>query len=264
MVVEGEGTPDPAVDVRPKRGRADADAGANADADAGAAQDGSSPVLALLRSFKTDPGKRAAVLLANAGGVAFGFYYYLPQFDVTAPGLWPLVPDSPFAVLVASLALLLWVVGRPNRYVDALAFVTMVKVGLWTAFILWLHPAHFDFALVGTSTNTVLFYLHLGMAAQGLVFLPDLRPLGWPGWSGLLAWFTFNDAMDYLWPEVTSPIRTCPGLYPWTVPCENAALVGAVTVALSVGLTAVAWVWVRRRRRQGPGASTADRPGGSG
>lgn len=221
---------------------------------------------AVLRSFRDDPRRRAAVLLVNLGGILFGFYYYLPQFAETAPYLWPLVPDSPFAVLVASAALLLWARGKAHPVVDALAFVYMVKVGLWTAFVLALHPEHFGFHPFGAGLNSVLFYLHLGMAVEGLVFLVDLgRRMAPPGvrlgratvhaptrgaWIAILFWFLFNDAVDYGWTEVTSPIRTCPGLFPWTVPCGNVELVAAVTVALSIVLVGVAWGWTRWRGRR--------------
>lgn len=200
----------------------------------------------LLRSFKTDPVKRNLVLLVNAGGILFGFFYYQPQFQATPLWLWPLVPDSPFAVLVAAAALLLWGLGRSHELVDALAFVYMAKVGLWTAFVLALHPAHFGFSFVGTSLNTLLFYLHLGMAVEALVFLVDLEDLGW-GWLGVGAWFLFNDWADYLWDGYTFPLRECAGLFPYTVPCDHVGLVAGVTVALSVGLTAAAWLWVKAR-----------------
>lgn len=237
---------------------------------------------AFLRSFRDDPVRRNVVLLVNLGGILVGFLYYEPQFLATPVHLWPLVPDSPFAVLVATAALLLWGAGKGRPVVDVLAFVYLVKVGLWTAFVLALHPAHFGFSPVGASLNTVLFYLHLGMAAEGAIFLVDMgaRARDVPGsaakdphapaalhaprraaWSAVLFWFLFNDAMDYAWTGHTFPLRACPGLFPWTVPCDHLGLVALVTVGLSVGLVGLAWGWTRWRGRRAPGEGPGPTPG---
>lgn len=201
-------------------------------------------VRSLLRSIKEDPVRRNIVLLINAGGILFGFVYYQPQFAATPVWLWPLVPDSPFAVAVAAAALLLWGVGRPVPAVDTLAYLYMAKVGLWTAFVLAWHPEHFGFSYLGTGLNTVLFYLHLGMAAQALVYLVDLKASA-AVWAGALAWLVFNDWADYGWTGYVLPGRDCPGLFPYTVPCTDVGLVAAVTVGLSVGLVAAGFAFVK-------------------
>lgn len=209
---------------------------------------------AFLRSFRDDPVRRNIVLLVNAGGILFGFAYYMPQFASTPPWLWPLVPDSPFAVLVASAALVLHGLGRGHEIVDALAFVYMAKVGLWTAFVLAFHPVHFSFGFLEPTMNTLLFYLHLGMAVEALVFLVDLTDLGW-GWLPVGGWFLFNDWVDYGWTGYVDPRRTCHGLFPWTVPCDHIGLVAWVTVGLTVGLVGAAWAWTRLKGAAATGSA---------
>lgn len=205
-----------------------------------------------------------AVQLANVGGILFGFYYYLPQFGQTPVWLWPLVPDSPFAVLLMALALAYVIAGRSKPWLNLLGAGAMVKVGLWTAVVLAWFPEHFRFSLVpdlGCSTdpifgcgnlNTYLFYLHLGMAAEALIvtdLLPDSRDV----YLALGSAFVLADVVDYHWP-VDYLDRGCPGVFPHTVPCDHHGWTFLVTALLSVGAVAALW-WGGRRTREQPPSS---------
>lgn len=187
-------------------------------------------ILDRLQWFKDDPRGLAAVLLVNVGGIAYGFYYYLEQFRLTPPYLWIFVPDSPWAVLWAQLALVAYAMKRRSDVLDALAFVGNVQVGLWTAYVLIVYRESFgtfDFTN-GVDLNFVLLWLHLGMVALAFLFVRDLaasvagnaRKL-WTAVGAAAGVYLVNDALDYFafrdagfygegW--------TC-GIRPITVPC---------------------------------------------
>lgn len=199
----------------------------------------------------------AGVLLVNLVGIVYGFLYYGPQFARTPAYLWPLVPDSPGAVLLMTVALGLVALGRSRPWLNLLGSAAMVKVGLWTAVVLLWFPDHFGFSLVPElgcadgllgcgNLNTILFYGHLGMALEALVVadrLPEeLGPFLAVG--GLLA---VHDVIDYTWP-VDYLARGCEGIFPHTVPCERPAALFAVTLGLTVASTAGLW-WLGRRAR---------------
>lgn len=204
------------------------------------------------------------VQLANAVGIVYGFYYYLPQFQATPVWLWPLVPDSPFAVLLMAFALGLILAGRPNRWATLVGTGAMVKVGVWTAVVLAWFPEHFSFSLVpdlGCSTsvifgcgnlNTYLFYLHLGMAAEALI-VSDLLPTDPAPYLAVAAGFVAIDAIDYFWP-VDYLGRGCSGIFPHTVPCDHHGLTFLVTAGLSLA-TMLSLFWLARRAQR-PGADS--------
>lgn len=188
------------------------------------------------------------VLGINLVGIAYGFFYYLPQFADTPVYLWPLVPDSPLAVLVMTAALVLVAGDRSNAWLNLLGSAAMVKVGLWTAVVLASFPQHFGFSLLpkldcSTSLvfgcgnlNTILFYAHLGMAMEPLIVadqLPiDLKP--YLAFGGL---FALHDVIDYAWP-VDYLARGCSGIFPHTVPCTNLGYTFLVTIGLSLAALA--------------------------
>lgn len=196
-----------------------------------------------LARFKTRRGLAALLLAVNLGGVAYGFYYYSPQFALTPYYLWLFVPDSPLAVLWMVAVLALALSGRQSRWIDALAFVSLVKVGLWTAFVLLYYEDNFrilDAPLA--NLNFYLFWLHLGMVAEAFVLVKGFRGLG-AGWPALVAWFLANDALDYFFPGFRHD--GCIGTRPITVPCQDFHLLIPVTLALTVGSLALCWAMVR-------------------
>lgn len=200
----------------------------------------------------------AAVFATNLVGIAYGFYYYVPQFASTPAVLWPLVPDSPLAVLLMTVALGALVFDGSRPWLNLLGAGAMVKVGLWTAVVLAWFPEHFRFSLVpqlGCPTgllgcgnlNTILFYGHLGMALEALLVLDEL-PVDRRVYGAIAGLFVVHDVVDYTWP-VDYLGRGCPGIFPHTVPCREVAWIFAVTVGLSllaVGLLA----WAGRRARE--------------
>ncbi|MCU4926353.1 DUF1405 domain-containing protein [Halobacteria archaeon AArc-dxtr1] len=149
-----------------------------------------------------DLGLRLAwlVVAINLVGAAFGFWWYgaqLGQFADSPMMMWPWVPDSPMATLLAALAIAAWKLGREQAWLTALAFFGNIILGLWTPYTLLafadaysgLHPAMYQF----------LFWSHLAMVVQALVLY---RISDFPVWgvAVALAWYTSNLIVDYFIP----------------------------------------------------------------
>lgn len=126
------------------------------------------------------------VLLADLGGMVFGWYYYwdVGQFNPAsvhyeAVGWWPLVADSPNAVLLFFVAVLVFkLTGWRNKWLDAAALILNVYVGLWTSYLFIIYAD-----TMGTwdwgSTNNILFFSHLGMPLQTVVLVRRMRGDSW-------------------------------------------------------------------------------------
>lgn len=174
------------------------------------------------------------LLLVNAFGTAYGFWWYHEQLAVAPLYLWPLVPDSPlatmyFALFLASL-LRRWPAGDalrsprpgvavpPRPWLAALACLANLKYGLWTPLVM----AHF-WAVTGQATfeSVHLSLSHLGMALQGFLYLRRYRT-GLATGLAAAAWLFFNDYMDY--------VR---GLHPFLPVPEATGWAGGSAVALS-------------------------------
>lgn len=195
--------------------------------------------------FKKD--KRWALVIGaiNLVGIVYGFYYYTPQFARTPWWLWIFVPDSPLAVLWAELALAAFWLGRPQRWLDALAFVGNVQVGLWTVYVLLAFAGDFhtlDFLNGGgVDLNAVLLVGHAGMALLALIFVEGLRDATRAtrnvAAGVALAYYLANDIVDYFgnaW-GLDFLGHGC-GMRPYTVPCRAASepALTAVTFALTL------------------------------
>ena len=199
----------------------------------------------------------ALIALVNLVGTAFGFWYYgfhpyplsdpliVGQFAAEPALLWPLVPDSPVATLFIGLALGLWWLGRPNEYVNALAFFGCLKLGLWTPYVL---AAFSDGFLADTPLPmyAFLFGSHLLMAVEAFLLH---RFSGFPVRAVAVAvvWYGLNDVVDYFVPVVGTPHHTyVPGqvydavLGGYTHPAAIHYPAAAGAVALTVAATFLA------------------------
>jgi uncharacterized membrane protein YpjA len=185
----------------------------------------------LLRTFLWFRKNRTAallILLTNLGGVAFGFYYYAAQFADTLIPLWLWVPDSPFAVGLFAAVLWLDRKGKKSPFLETLAFIGLVKVGLWTAFVLKFHADAF-YAPDRAALSEILYWLHLGMVAEAFLLRPSARAL-----PPALGWYLLDWALDYGL-----------GIYP-RIPAREIGFVRDVTLLLLLGSAACAYAWRRR------------------
>lgn len=196
--------------------------------------------VAFFGRFKTARGWALLIALINLVGIAYGFYYYVEQFQRTPLWLWPFVPDSPLAVLWAQLALIGYWLGWRAGVLDALAYVGNVQVGLWTVYVLLAYADQF-----GTYTlnlNTILLAGHAAMAVLALIFLQGLRRerevaprRAWLAVGLAAGYYLVNDALDYFGPDHSLRQLGC-GLRPYTVPClpDKEGLLTAVTFGLTL------------------------------
>jgi uncharacterized membrane protein YpjA len=186
----------------------------------------------VLQRFKEDWRLLGALMLLNLWGLTFGYYYYadVGQFDLShlacGPGAnpycqpwwtWPLVADSPNAVLLFMVAAIAYKVSAwRNRWLDAFAFTLNVYVGCWTTFLFLSYPDRmgtFDYASVAQgNANPVLFVAHMGMPLQAFVLARDLRRdrWGWGAAAAILAALALFVGVDY-WGPMLHP---APFLHP--------------------------------------------------
>jgi uncharacterized membrane protein YpjA len=135
------------------------------------------------------------IVLANLAGLAFGLYYYAPQLARHPPWEWLFVMDSPVAVGLFALALALALRARRVNWLTHLAGMANFKVGVWTLFVI-LYLDEWFLAPERAAWYGLLFALHVGMVLSGLWVLGATRA-DWKLSAALLAWFLFNDCLDY-------------------------------------------------------------------
>jgi uncharacterized membrane protein YpjA len=218
--------------------------------------------------FKAGRGWALALMVPNLLGIGFGYYYYydVGQFDPASQYFrsyqwWPFIADSPNAVLLMSVALLLYAFGRRrSRVLDAVAFTAMVYVGLWTTFLFLAYPERmgtFDWASfhafdwspgVTHNANPVLFVSHMGMPLEALLLVRDLRRDAWP-WlaaGGVLGWNVLHLLLDYWGPHLhPAPFLHAPGpLPPASSPYDSLLHAGSPWI---MAFALAVWLWVVRR-----------------
>lgn len=138
-----------------------------------------------------------ALLAVNFFGSLYGFWWYRAQLLATPLWQWLIVPDSPGSTFLLCIWLGLMLAGyhwrRPAmQWLGAIAFVSNMKYGLWTAIVLpqagmkfgW----EFDFIHLSLS--------HAGMWLQAIIFARYYRPAPWPA-IGALGFMWFQDWVDY-------------------------------------------------------------------
>jgi uncharacterized membrane protein YpjA len=148
---------------------------------------------AFLHRFRWEWWSLVPILAADVAGILFGWSYYVAagQFvphdlDCSATAspcqpwwMWPLVADSPNAVLVIAAAIVVFrLAGWRSRVLDATAFVLNVYVGLWTTTLFLSYPRDMGTFQLG-STNNILFLTHMGMPLQALTLLHLMRRDAW-------------------------------------------------------------------------------------
>jgi len=157
--------------------------------------------MALLRSFfravALDRRLWWVLLGVNFFGSIYGFYWYWPQLQVTPAWQWLLVPDSPGSTFLLFIWLAFMLSGvdwrRPAmQWLAAIAFVSNMKYGLWTATVLPEAGIKFgwEFQFVHLSLS------HAGMWLQAMIFARFYKPALVPA-LGALLFMWFQDLIDY-------------------------------------------------------------------
>ncbi|WP_102027376.1 DUF1405 domain-containing protein [Salirhabdus sp. Marseille-P4669] len=140
--------------------------------------------------------KRFLLLLfvINFFGTIYGYWWYKSQLEVTPAKFLIFVPDSPTASLFFTMVLLLFLINKSSPYIEALAFVTLFKYGIWAVVMNLLTLAvNGELSLAGY----MLIASHGGMAIQAVLYSPfykiKLKHLTVAG-----IWTLHNDVIDYV------------------------------------------------------------------
>lgn len=149
-----------------------------------------------IRFLAEIPHSRGLVLgliVINFLGSLYGFYWYWPQLREFPVKVWPVIFDSPLATLFFSLFLLAIYFGRRIPLLEAMAFISMVKYGLWTSLVL----GHYMVLTRSVPFDAAHLTLsHFSMALESFIFMRYYRPAAVWGLAATI-WFVFNDYMDY-------------------------------------------------------------------
>lgn len=173
--------------------------------------------------------------LINGLGTIYGYIWYIPQLRETEPIFLLFVPDSPTASLFFTIVLIGWLLGRQFRYMEALAYVTLIKYGLWAVVMnLLTFIQGYSLGIVGW----MLIVSHGAMALQAIVYGPfytfHIRHLVVAG-----IWTLHNDVIDYVFEQM--PVY-------YTL-MDHLPQIGYFTFWLSVGVLLLAY-WNVRQRQQ--------------
>jgi uncharacterized membrane protein YpjA len=210
-----------------------------------------------LHGLKASRAWALVFLVPNLVGIGFGYYYYwqVGQFDPSssyfrAYGWWPFISDSPNAVLLMTVAWLLYAFGRRrSKVLDAVAFTAMAYVGLWTTFLFVAYADQMGTyqwaSVLHGNANPILFVSHMGMPLEALLLVRDLRRDAW-AWiaaGGVLGWNVLNLLLDYWGPHLhPAPFLHDPQHLPPLASTSDAVLHAGSPLLMA--LTLAAWLAV--------------------
>jgi uncharacterized membrane protein YpjA len=188
------------------------------------------------RVYLDQEGSRVILVLANCLAILVGLRFYVQgdQLVANSAVLWPVIIDSPLSVtwMVFSLFALAGAGSRAayrdswfHQLVDTLAFVSLVKYGLWTAV-----AVNYFFGLYFPAPWAYfgILFTHLVMVGEAFL-LPYYARTSKPALGVALAWLLVNDVADYAF-----------GLAPRLRGDELGSL-PAITVGLSLLSVGLAW-----------------------
>jgi len=177
----------------------------------------------------------ALLVLANLIGFFVGMYNYSPQLSRTDCLFWLFVIDCPLYVVLFAFLVVLKRIGEKADLLSFVVSVGLILYGAWTLFaMLWWGEYYFVPQML--AWNLIDFVVHILMIAEGFVLLSN--KVKWEYVAVALAWFLFNDWIDYFGPNV----------HPW-LPSANAA--PAFVFAVAATFVSVAIVYLMRKRNLG-------------
>jgi uncharacterized membrane protein YpjA len=138
------------------------------------------------------------VFLINLGGTIYGYIWYGWQLEITEPKFLIFVPDSPTASLFFTIVLGLWLIGKKSPLIEALAFVTLIKYGLWAVVMNLLTLA--ETGSIGWM-GWMLIGSHFAMALQAVLYIDHYR-FGWLSVAVTAVWTLHNDVIDYVFGQM--------------------------------------------------------------
>ena len=134
------------------------------------------------------------LLICNVLGTIYGYDWYSGHLYITPTYFLPFVPDSPTASLFLSIAIGLLLFNRSSSIIEALAFVTLVKYGVW-AVIMNIIMFMIDGEI--TINGLMLLLSHGIMALQAFYFYTRFK-ITTIGFIVSFIWVLVNDYIDYV------------------------------------------------------------------
>ncbi|CAC9360134.1 membrane protein [Staphylococcus aureus] len=133
------------------------------------------------------------LLICNILGMIYGYIWYGEQLSHTPWQFKIFVPDSPTAMLFLVISISLILIQKQNSIIDALAFVTLFKYGIWAVIMNILFIIEQGDITVN---GLVLMFSHSIMAVQAIYFYPRFKR-SMIGISVAMTWVFLNDYIDY-------------------------------------------------------------------
>lgn len=133
------------------------------------------------------------LLVCNILGMIYGYIWYGEQLSHTPWQFKIFVPDSPTAILFLVISISLILIQKQNSIIDALAFVTLFKYGIWAVIMNILFIIEQGDITVN---GLVLMFSHSIMAVQAIYFYPRFKR-SMIGISVAMTWVFLNDYIDY-------------------------------------------------------------------
>ncbi|MCC1183670.1 DUF1405 domain-containing protein [Staphylococcus aureus] len=133
------------------------------------------------------------LLICNILGMIYGYIWYGEQLRHTPWQFKIFVPDSPTAILFLVISISLILIRKQNSIIDALAFVTLFKYGIWAVIMNILFIIEQGDITVN---GLVLMFSHSIMAVQAIYFYPRFKR-SMIGISVAMTWVFLNDYIDY-------------------------------------------------------------------
>lgn len=133
------------------------------------------------------------LLICNILGMIYGYIWYGEQLSHTPWQFKIFVPDSPTAILFLVISISLILIRKQNSIIDALAFVTLFKYGIWAVIMNILFIIEQGDITVN---GLVLMFSHSIMAVQAIYFCPRFKR-SMIGISVAMTWVFLNDYIDY-------------------------------------------------------------------
>ncbi|HDC7640388.1 TPA: DUF1405 domain-containing protein [Staphylococcus aureus] len=133
------------------------------------------------------------LLICNILGMIYGYIWYGEQLSHMPWHFKIFVPDSPTAILFLVISISLILIRKQNSIIDALAFVTLFKYGIWAVIMNILFIIEQGDITVN---GLVLMFSHSIMAVQAIYFYPRFKR-SMIGISVAMTWVFLNDYIDY-------------------------------------------------------------------
>ncbi|PZL36945.1 DUF1405 domain-containing protein [Staphylococcus aureus] len=133
------------------------------------------------------------LLICNILGMIYGYIWYGEQLSHTPWHFKIFVPDSPTAILFLVISISMILIQKQNSIIDALAFVTLFKYGIWAVIMnILVIIEQGDITVNGL----ILMFSHSIMAVQAIYFYPRFKR-SMIGISVAMTWVFLNDYIDY-------------------------------------------------------------------